>query len=822
MEPFYSVKSTKRIYRMMITKSRFSLHRVFLRSLLFIIPGITLLIISQCFAVAKKPLVLAADTVTPRVLVAPDSSESQRYAAQELAEYLGKITGKTIETITSSETIKASAQSPVIIVGHHPANRDLNADQLGVEESVISVEENRVRIVGGKLPSIQSTKNRTFVRDRGTLYGVYNFLDDLGVRWYRPEPWGEHVPRRQDIVLEQGTTRDKPGYQYRTGMNIQRWWPDRTEEHKQQMPVWAVRNRQNVNIGGAKYGGSYQLWLPHAYSTFMHPGKYFKTHPEYFALVNGQRAQKGQPCMSNSEVQRIFAENVIAYAKTEPHIEGISLTPNDSDLFCECEPCRAMDAPLVLARNGRIKRLGNASMGNRVATFNNIIAKKVGQELPGVWLSWLAYAWHSEVPTKLTKLEPNTMVLPTSMAAAYGNYSKLLHDPAAKGNANLVELFEGYSKLGTMLGAREYWSGGWWYGPLPLLTVMKDRLTEYRKYGTRLVNTEFHPNWGPQTIQYYFYGRLLWNPDLDLDKEMEEFCRNYYGPAVEPMLAYHRLLEKASLEGPAWFQLGTFIGNLFDNDALIEQMTPLIEEARKAVADQELYAHRVHGDWLGYEVARRFNLVMRYKKAGKPVSALNTWDELGKFIQQEDKNENFNAGPVFFKTSWGVQERLYGINGLRSQVNKLKSNPSASLISNLDDDWKFCTDPQKKGVEKGVFKFDYKDENWSPIRANADWASQGHNYWGTAWYRKKFSLDKKEPGKRYVLFFGAVDGDAVIYLNGAKVGEHLLGPNFEGYNDEFLIDITDQVKAGENLVAVQVTKEFAIAGITKGVSLMRQ
>jgi hypothetical protein len=434
--------------------------------------------------------------------------------------------------------------------------------------------------------------------------------------------------------------------------------------------------------------------------------------------------------------------------------------------------------------------------------------------------AWLAYTWYSEVPTKIIKLEQNTLVAPASMAAAYGNNSKLLNDPDAKGCANLLGLYQGYSKLGGKMGSYEYWSGNFWGGPLPLLTVMKDRLTQYRKYGVEMVYNEFHPNWGPQTIQFYFYGRLLWNPDLDLDQEMEEFCRNYYGPAAQPMVQYHRLLEKASLEGPAWFQLGVFIGNLFSNDELIERMTPLMKKARELVQGQEPYQRRLNGDWAGYEVARRFNLAMRYKRDNNPIMAISTWDDMWEFIQSDTAGEIWD-GPTITKGSRKIQEREYGINAMRAQIASLKTHPGAHLLLNLDSDWKFSPDPQKSGLRQGVPKSTFGDKNWPTLNATSDWTSQGQNFHGTAWYRKKFTLDKKVDGKKYFLFFGAVDGRAVIYVNGEKAGDHLLGPNYEGYDQDFMIDITGEIQAGNNLVAVQVTKEFALAGITKGVNLMQ-
>ncbi len=772
----------------------------------------------------KKTLTLLDKDISPRVLLAPDATESEKYAARELTTYLGKMSGKTIETVVSAQSLEASAQAPVIVLGHHPQNLDLHPHTLGIEESVISVEANRVRIVGGKQPPITvkvKGKPTTYVRDRGTLYGVYNFLDDLGVRWYRPDPWGEHVPNRPQIVLEQSKTLDKPVYKYRMGAHLYRWWPDQTPEQREMIMRWQARNR--INVGGSTGwdGGKYIVRLAHSHFSYLPPSKYFKTHPEYFALVNGKRINNGQLCLGNPEVEKIVGDAVIALAKQQPQVDYLALDPNDGMNWCECALCRAMDDPNLIARNGRDKRVGNASMANRVNIFNNKIARRLAQEVPGKGVAWLAYLAFSEVPTKITKFEPNTLVAPASIAAAYGDYSKLINDPNSAGNANLLELYQGYSKTGTTMGAHEYWLGGWWYGPMPLLTIMKDRLTTYRQYGVQLIYSETHTSWGPQGLPTYMYARWMWDPERDLDKELEEYCRNYYGPAAGPMLEYHRLLEKASLAGKPWFHLGVRLGNLYTDDRLIEQMTVLMNQATGAVKGLTPYERRVHGDWAGYEVARRFNLAMRYKNSNDPLKALATWDALGEFLQAGDAAEIWDSGPVFFRGSWKYQTNAYGMSALRSQVESLKKNPNAKILLNLNEEWKFSTDPAKQGLAKGVTGRDFRDDSWAAVNATSDWATQGYSYNGMAWYRKNFRLASKQDGKRYLLFFGAVDGDAVVYLNGQKTGEHLLAHDFSGYDKEFLIDVTELIATGDNQVTVQVTKDFALAGITKGVSLLQ-
>jgi beta-glucuronidase len=80
-----------------------------------------------------------------------------------------------------------------------------------------------------------------------------------------------------------------------------------------------------------------------------------------------------------------------------------------------------------------------------------------------------------------------------------------------------------------------------------------------------------------------------------------------------------------------------------------------------------------------------------------------------------------------------------------------------------------------------------------------DWNSQSPRlefYEGTVWLRQKFTADPK-PGKRYFLYFGAVNYESHIYLNGKKLGQH------KGGFTPFQFEVTGALKAGENFVVVK-------------------
>ena len=65
-------------------------------------------------------------------------------------------------------------------------------------------------------------------------------------------------------------------------------------------------------------------------------------------------------------------------------------------------------------------------------------------------------------------------------------------------------------------------------------------------------------------------------------------------------------------------------------------------------------------------------------------------------------------------------------------------------------------------------------------------------------YRRQFTVEGMDPGKRLLLHFGAVDQFCEVYVNGCRMGDHT------GGYWHFTFDITQAVHEGENLLQVVV------------------
>jgi beta-glucuronidase len=149
---------------------------------------------------------------------------------------------------------------------------------------------------------------------------------------------------------------------------------------------------------------------------------------------------------------------------------------------------------------------------------------------------------------------------------------------------------------------------------------------------------------------------------------------------------------------------------------------------------------------------------------------------------------------------------------------ELIQNSEARRTISLNGEWHVIVDPYENGYyyhryeEKpdGYFKnakvrdpsdlIEYDFSKSPSLKVPGDWNSQDDKlfwYEGTVWYQKDFAV-RKQSGKRYVLYFDAVNYAAIVYVNGQKVGRH------EGGFTAFQFDVSAELHDGDNFVVVKV------------------
>ena len=148
----------------------------------------------------------------------------------------------------------------------------------------------------------------------------------------------------------------------------------------------------------------------------------------------------------------------------------------------------------------------------------------------------------------------------------------------------------------------------------------------------------------------------------------------------------------------------------------------------------------------------------------------------------------------------------------------LIQNVNAYESLSLNGEWNYIVDVQEEGyydyrmnpTRWGFFQnakpqkpedlIEYDFDKSPTMKIPGDWNTQDERlffYEGTVWFKKSFQATPMKD-IRTLLYFGAVNYDCHVYVNGKKAGHHIGG--FTPFN----FDVTALLKEGENVVIVKV------------------
>jgi beta-galactosidase/beta-glucuronidase len=127
----------------------------------------------------------------------------------------------------------------------------------------------------------------------------------------------------------------------------------------------------------------------------------------------------------------------------------------------------------------------------------------------------------------------------------------------------------------------------------------------------------------------------------------------------------------------------------------------------------------------------------------------------------------------------------------------------------LNGQWEF--EIEKKSGGDYLSKEQYSDTINVPFCPESKLSGIEHRgFIRSVWYRRSFSVTKKQLQGRVILHFGAVDYQAAVYVNGEIAGEH------KGGYVSFSFDITDKLKEGENVLVLNAKDNTRSRAIPSG------
>ncbi|MBK6814728.1 MAG: DUF4838 domain-containing protein [Saprospiraceae bacterium] len=515
-----------------------------------------------------------------RLVLPVHATKNELYAAEVLQKYILQISGAALPILHSDQGI-----SPYeILIGQNERLNELDRviDLNGLKKAGFHIltDQTRLIIAGGL--------------DKGSLYGVYTFLENyLQCRLYSPGV--KIIPKQTQIVLPAIDDRQVPVIDFRDTHYKVTWDKEYIDWHK----------LNHDEQGGRSAWGS---WV-HTFNDLLPPDIYYQDHPEYFAEVRGKRIPT-QPCLSNPAVLEIVNQNLRKKIAENPGAQYWSVSQNDNRDYCTCDQCRKIDE-------------SQGSPSGSIIRFVN----EVAAQFPDKLISTLAYEYGRHAPKTLIPAE-NVNIMLCSIEA-------LRHKPIAEDSASMdfVKDLEDWGRIAKDIIIWDYViQFPNLLAPFPNLHVLQPNIQLFVKNGVNAMFEQGNREVGGEfaELRAYLISKLLWDPNLSVDSLMEDFLYGYYGAAGSSIKKYIVEMETALRQSGKPLRI---FGSPIEADQsyltpdLLKRYNILFDEAEMAVKDSASLLERVRISRLPIQ----FAIMEQAKK--------NWTGEQGLFVKQDNQWE---------------------------------------------------------------------------------------------------------------------------------------------------------------------------------------
>lgn len=441
-----------------------------------------------------------------------DPNSTALFAAKEMRYYLGRM------TMASFQIEENTQDASGIYIG----------DIAGIDVSDLGEDGFRVVFAGDRLCIAGG--------NRGVIYGVYEFLETLGCRFFTHNC--EKIPTVTTLSIQEDYDICKtPAFEYRS----------HSYTDAVQSPRFAVKCRLNGahHRIPAKMGGHMPYaWFVHTFEKMVPPSVYGESHPEYYPLINGERVVRDQGrtqlCLTNPDVLEISVAAVRRRLLECPEARFISISQNDwRGNNCQCDACRRIDEE-------------EGSPSGSLLRFVNQIAERLEPEFPNVVFDTLAYRYTRPAP-KYVRNRRNVCVRLCSIEACFAHPFEVCDDETRclekpdGSRTNFISNLREWGKICDRLYIWDYTTCFAHYPtPHPNWRVLQPNLQAMRKYNVRGVfeqgNSSSRGGVDFNELRLYLISKLLWDPDCDVESHRREFMEYYYGAAAPYLIEYLDLL----------------------------------------------------------------------------------------------------------------------------------------------------------------------------------------------------------------------------------------------------------------------------------------
>ena len=250
----------------------------------------------------------------------------------------------------------------------------------------------------------------------------------------------------------------------------------------------------------------------HTYARAVPPAKYRETHPEYFALLGGQRLvdDRGQYCISNPDVQELVYQDLIGWI--DRGYQTVDLGQPDGFRACQCKNCEKLYDT-------------GSDWSEKLWIFHRKLAERVLEARPGKMVSMISYILTAAPPKTFKTFPKNTCIM----------WCGTNEEEMARWRTHEVPggftayLYNWCPNLGTR------------YTPMRTPRFVEAQVKRLFRNKVRAINRD-----GPGALYglegpvYYIMGRMFDDPETSQAKFlMHEFCGAAFGKAGARMLRFY-------------------------------------------------------------------------------------------------------------------------------------------------------------------------------------------------------------------------------------------------------------------------------------------
>jgi hypothetical protein len=347
----------------------------------------------------------------------------------------------------------------------------------------------------------------------GSVSAVTEFLHGLGVRFYMPDDeLGTVMPKLLSIQIPSINRTFIPDFPCRV------WGWCYYGVFPLQELLWG--RRLGINDGSGYYTG------PHGLTAVYREPDMKKAHPEYYALIGGQRDTEhrgiGVLCY-NSEG---FFQETLNYCRFRFDVLGdktVDIWPGDGLKQCQCDKCKVQ------------------TTSEMVWGFVNRIATELYKTHPDNLVSCGAYSTYKEAPDSIQKFSPNVMV----QIYNFGRFRFMEKDGWAYNQLNMEKWRSKLAPERIRRGENNLFNGSPRATGLISYPIIFPRATArdftYLKgiaVGDGAEVPQMTGKWkapGVDHLALYIQAIYLMDADQDTDKVLDEYYTMFYGPAAKQM-----------------------------------------------------------------------------------------------------------------------------------------------------------------------------------------------------------------------------------------------------------------------------------------------